>query len=104
MYEYTSPDIGKLNESIHEMLEDWNTFNWNQEAKVAETTYRPPVHSSKTLSVPDKAQFMRHVSQNLPLVIRGAAKDWACVRQWSKEYLVEKMGKQEVKVAITPDG
>jgi hypothetical protein len=93
MYEHVAPTLGKLDDGIHEMLEDWNTLNWEIGGKVSETA-----------DIPDKTHFMRYLGQNMPLVIRGAAKDWACVQKWSKAYLIGKMGSRPVKVAITPDG
>jgi hypothetical protein len=100
MYEYVAPTLGKLDDAIHEMLEDWNTLNWDTEAKVSEIVY----DASGSLPVPDETQFMRHVGQNMPIVIRASARGWNCVQKWSKVYLIDKMGRRQVKVAITPDG
>jgi len=100
MCEYVPPNLEKLDESIHEMLEDWNTLNWEVGAKVNEISYS----TTGSKPIPDDILFMRHLCQNMPLVIRGAAKEWICVKKWSKEYLISKMGRRNVKVAVTPDG
>lgn len=50
-------------------------------------------------SAPSAAAFIRdHVKANRPLVIRGAASDWAAM-QWSADSLAKKHGQEIVKVA-----
>jgi peptidyl-lysine (3S)-dioxygenase / protease len=53
---------------------------------------------------PSALEFMRYVAKNRPFVVRGAAHDWEASRNWSAEYLREKMMDEEVRVAVTPLG
>ncbi|KAK1070176.1 hypothetical protein LTR74_004328 [Friedmanniomyces endolithicus] len=53
---------------------------------------------------PSALEFMRHVAANRPFVVRRAIRDWPAFRKWDANYLRQLIGKEEVKVAITPLG
>jgi hypothetical protein len=53
-----------------------------------------PVEKRKDLS---HEEFMNHyVKKGIPVVMEGAAKDWACAQKWSLEYFKELHGKDEI--------
>lgn len=76
------------------------------------------LEDSRSLWVPKRIQeyntkptglsFLRdHVSQSVPCVWRGAAREWKAVERWGDrgyEYLRRKVGRRRVRVGITPDG
>ncbi|KAK1060696.1 hypothetical protein LTR33_012857 [Friedmanniomyces endolithicus] len=53
---------------------------------------------------PSALEFMRHVAVNRPFVVRQAIRDWPAFQKWDANYLRQVMGREEVKVAITPLG
>jgi peptidyl-lysine (3S)-dioxygenase / protease len=53
---------------------------------------------------PSALEFVRYVANNRPFVVRRAAIHWEAVEKWNAEYLIESIGGEEVKVAITPSG
>lgn len=56
-------------------------------------------------SPPDPLIFYRNwVSQNRPLIIKNAAKDWPALSKWSEQYLRDNVGSVNVTVAVTPNG
>jgi len=53
-----------------------------------------PVERRKDLSL---EEFKNHyVKKGIPVVLEGAAKDWACANKWSLEYFKELHGKDEI--------
>ena len=53
---------------------------------------------------PSALEFMRFVAKNRPFVARQVAVEWQAFEKWDATYLRDVMGKQEVKVAMTPNG
>ncbi|KAK1043442.1 hypothetical protein LTS16_008024 [Friedmanniomyces endolithicus] len=53
---------------------------------------------------PSALEFMRHVAKNRPFIVRWAIREWPACRKWDAAYLRQVMGREEVKVAITPLG
>jgi len=54
---------------------------------------------------PDPLTFYRNwVSQNRPLIIKNAAKDWPALTKWTELYLRENLGDVNVTVSVTPNG
>ncbi|EFA81864.1 transcription factor jumonji [Heterostelium album PN500] len=63
------------------------------------------VKEIERIEKPTPLQFYRdYVSQNRPVIIKGAIDDWRALKLWTNQYLCEKMKDVEVTVAITPDG
>lgn len=53
-----------------------------------------PVERRKDLSL---EEFKNHyVKKGIPVILEGAAKDWACTKKWSLEYFKELHGKDEI--------
>jgi hypothetical protein len=53
-----------------------------------------PIERRKDLSL---EEFKNHyVRKGIPVVLEGAAKDWACANKWSLEYFKELHGKDEI--------
>jgi len=50
-----------------------------------------------------KEFFDHYVKQGIPVVFKGAAKDWNCVKQWDLDYLKQLHGEDEVPL-LTADG
>lgn len=45
------------------------------------------------------------ISQNRPVIFRNALSDWPALEKWQdSHYLLEKLNKRTVQVAVTPDG
>ena len=55
-------------------------------------------------SEPDPLQFMRHVANNRPFVIRGGCSDWPAVQKWDCQYLRNVLAQTLVRVAVTRHG
>jgi jumonji domain-containing protein 7 len=55
-------------------------------------------------SEPSPLEFLRYVALNRPFVVRNGLRDWRATGLWSKDYLLENMGKKIVNVAVTPQG
>ncbi|KAH0565151.1 hypothetical protein GP486_001463 [Trichoglossum hirsutum] len=53
---------------------------------------------------PSPLEFMRYAAINRPFVIRGGCSRWRATKVWTAGYLEDRMGGDEVKVAITPHG
>ena len=53
---------------------------------------------------PSPLEFMRYVSCNTPLVIRGGASSWTATQKWNYSYLTSVLKGQRVNVAVTPHG
>lgn len=54
---------------------------------------------------PDPLDFYRSwISPNKPCIIRDALQHWAALQLWDCDYLRQKVGQQEVTVAVTPNG
>jgi peptidyl-lysine (3S)-dioxygenase / protease len=53
---------------------------------------------------PSALEFMRYVANNRPFVVRGAATQWAAVKDWSAYGLLERVSGEFVRVAVTPLG
>lgn len=53
-----------------------------------------PIERRKDLSL---KEFKNHyVKKGIPVILEGAANDWACVKKWSLEYFKELHGKDEI--------
>lgn len=53
-----------------------------------------PIERRKDLSL---KEFKRHyVRKGIPVVLEGAAKEWACTQKWSLEYFKELHGRDEI--------
>lgn len=48
--------------------------------------------------------YKEYISQNKPVIIKGAIDDWPALKLWNNDYLKEKMGETEITVAVTPNG
>lgn len=55
-------------------------------------------------SPPTSLEFLRLVSRNKPVLIKGAISHWPALSKWDNSYLKEKLAEREVTVAITPHG
>eukprot|EP00960_Hanusia_phi_P060733 764604-Hanusia_phi.AAC.2 len=54
---------------------------------------------------PTALEFLRNfVLPNRPCVITGAIEDWPARRQWTNEYLADKLGDLKLSVNVTPNG
>ncbi|KAI8625356.1 cupin-like domain-containing protein [Xylariaceae sp. FL1651] len=53
---------------------------------------------------PSPLEFMRYVSRNTPVVIRGGAQDWIATRTWDAAHLRSALAGHKVNVAVTPFG
>ncbi|XP_060552824.1 bifunctional peptidase and (3S)-lysyl hydroxylase Jmjd7-like isoform X2 [Ruditapes philippinarum] len=54
---------------------------------------------------PSPLQFYRDfVAPNKPVLIKNAIDHWPALKKWTPEYLRDKIGDQEVTVAVTPNG
>ncbi|KAK4963491.1 hypothetical protein LTR10_001120 [Elasticomyces elasticus] len=53
---------------------------------------------------PSTLEFLQFVAKNRPFVVRHAANSWTASEKWDADYLRQRMGNEEVKVAITPLG
>lgn len=105
-----------LHSATQDLLETYNDLN--------------PASVDELYEEPSPLEFMRYVAKNRPFVVRrsgrrfgrvsGAAvdggpevgqaraggdiSDWPALKLWNASYLKEKMGSQEVEVAVTPFG
>ncbi|XP_059470607.1 bifunctional peptidase and (3S)-lysyl hydroxylase Jmjd7 [Neocloeon triangulifer] len=62
-------------------------------------------HVAEVEGPPDPLEFHREwVSPNVPVIFRNAARGFPAFEKWSPEYLREKIGGQNVTVAVTPNG
>ena len=48
--------------------------------------------------------YREYVASNSPVLIENSFSHWPAVDKWSPSYLLEKIGKLEVTVAVTPNG
>ncbi|KAK5711833.1 hypothetical protein LTR17_018201 [Elasticomyces elasticus] len=53
---------------------------------------------------PSALEFLQFVAKNRPFLVRHAANSWTASEKWDANYLRQRMGNEEVKVAITPLG
>lgn len=53
---------------------------------------------------PSPLEFMRYAAKNRPFVVRRGAADWKAVTVWNSEYLINSIGDEQVKIAVTPQG
>ncbi|KAK4899453.1 hypothetical protein LTR27_003186 [Elasticomyces elasticus] len=53
---------------------------------------------------PSALEFLQFVAKNRPFVVRHAANSWTASEKWDADYLRQRMGSEEVKVAVTPLG
>ena len=57
------------------------------------------------IKMPDTSFFVReYLLRSRPVVIEGAINDWPARTKWTSEFLLERYGKNNVHVKLTPDG
>jgi jumonji domain-containing protein 7 len=66
--------------------------------------YAVPEVSGRTFEDSPLAFYRDYVSQNRPCLVKGAADDWPCLHKWDNDYLISRLGNQQISVAYTPNG
>lgn len=74
---------------MKELLSTYHELN----GSVVEELHEPPT----------PLEFMKFVHKGRPFVVRGGVSNWPAM-QWTVEYLMERMGKTAIQVAVTPEG
>lgn len=60
-----------------------------------------PIDIRENLSIEEFKSY--YVSKGIPVILRGVAKSWNCVREWDLDYLKEKHGEDEVPIFDSAD-
>lgn len=65
-----------------------------------------PSHVEELRHAPTALEFSRFVQRNRPVIFRGLGFDLQipAMQRWTEDYLKEKLGDSQVKIAATPEG